>query len=81
MVFIPVKRGEVLGVSTPAEFVNLVDRPNALVRSNAVARDAQTLDAWLDEWVYGVKNRAEKCQSNPASTTYLKAINPNPLAA
>ena len=42
IVFIPVKRGEVLGVSMPAEFVSLVERPNAFVRSKAVASDAPT---------------------------------------
>jgi len=35
------------------------DRDNAFyVEWDTIAREAATLDAWLDEWVYGVENRA-----------------------
>src|SRR5256886_5429079 len=36
------------------------DRDNRFYRDwDAVARDAETLDAWLDEWVYGLSTHAE----------------------
>lgn len=36
------------------------DRDNAFyVEWDSIARQAASLNAWLDEWVYGVKNRAE----------------------
>ncbi len=36
------------------------DRDNAFyVEWDAIAREAATLNAWLDEWVYGVADRAE----------------------
>jgi len=39
------------------------DRDNHFYRDwDAIARDAATLAAWLDEWVYGVASRAEYVQ-------------------
>jgi glutaconate CoA-transferase subunit A len=36
------------------------DRDNAFYLAwDAIARDAASLDAWLDEWVYGLANHAE----------------------
>ena len=38
-----------------------------------VARDEASLARWLDEWVYGVKDRAEYMERQPELMLRLKA--------
>ena len=50
------------------------DRDNDFyVAWEQVARDEATLAAWLDQWVYGVKDRAEYMAKQPGLTERLKA--------
>lgn len=49
------------------------DRDNAFyVEWDTIAREAATLDAWLDEWVYGVENRAAYAAKMRARLEKLK---------
>lgn len=49
------------------------DRDNAFyVEWDTIAREAASLNAWLDEWVYGVKNRAEYAQKWGAKLNALR---------
>lgn len=44
----------------PSYVQGAYDRDNAFyVQWDTIAREASTLGAWLDEWVYGLKDRAE----------------------
>ena len=44
----------------PSYVQGYYDRDNAFyVQWDAISRDAESTEAWLDEWVYGVQDRAE----------------------
>jgi glutaconate CoA-transferase subunit A len=53
------------------------DRDNAFyLRWEEISRDAASLEAWLDEWVYGVADHAEYVEKMGAS--YWDALRPEP---
>jgi glutaconate CoA-transferase subunit A len=53
------------------------DRDNAFyLKWDTIARDPDTLDAWLDEWVFGLKDHAEYVEKMGAA--YWDGLRPEP---
>src|SRR6202007_154166 len=47
----------------PSYVQGVYDRDNVFyIEWDTISREAYTLNAWLDEWVYGLNNRAEYAQ-------------------
>ena len=64
----------------PSYVQGYYDRDNAFyLEWDALSRDATRAEAWLDEWVFGVKDRAAYVQKLGAQ--YLEKLKPAPAPA
>jgi glutaconate CoA-transferase subunit A len=64
----------------PSYVQGYYDRDNAFyLEWDALSRDAGKTEAWLDEWVFGVKDRAAYLQK--LGTQYLERLKPAPALA